>query len=115
MILLSPAGIPSYPESSSKSKVDGKLEQALEMEIGIGSPSGSEEDSDDDDEPSTSTGPRKIQTFKGPTGDSGKLMKKLYSWMWEVSVSSRFLSLEGADGSREEETTRSCADLTRPC
>ncbi|KAL7408869.1 Alpha/Beta hydrolase protein [Mrakia frigida] len=87
MILLSPAGIPSYPESSSKSKVDGKLEQALEMEIGMGSPSGSEEDSDDDDEPSTSTGPRKIQTFKGPTGDSGKLMKKFYSWMWESNMS----------------------------
>lgn len=36
------------------------------------------DDSDED-------GERQVQTFRGPMGKSGKLMKRLYAHMWEVS------------------------------
>ena len=105
LILLSPAGIPVYPFGEAGEKADkgkgkeeqeAKVEDAVEMEtgFGVGSASGSGSGSasgteDDEEDEELKTGDKKPQAFKGPTGDSGKLMKSLYSWMWEVSPSSQ--------------------------
>lgn len=76
LILLSPAGIPRHPETEAKAEV--KLEDAAQMELGLG------QETEDEEEEEDGATPKKIQAFKGPTGDSGRLMKSLYSWMWEV-------------------------------